>query len=197
MDLRSLSCVFMGYSPDHVGFLCFHLPTDQTCNSKDILFNKEIFSFQTPREPIPSAPSAVFAQPILPLVSPYIRLTPGQHSSLFSSPIPSSSRPESPTCDPLCSLDSTSSPTPSSRVSSSPFAPCVSLSLPSVPLPSSPIYTRSKSNIFCPKQCTNGTIVWNPPKISLSLFEVPSFSSIPEEPQHFLEASRYPSGVTP
>lgn len=45
MDLRSHHCVFMGYSPDHKGFVYLHLPTSWRYISRDVVFSKRHFPF--------------------------------------------------------------------------------------------------------------------------------------------------------
>lgn len=41
----SLECHFLGYSPRHKGYHCFHIPIGQTFVLHHILFNEEFFSF--------------------------------------------------------------------------------------------------------------------------------------------------------
>jgi hypothetical protein len=42
---RSLQCVFLGYSLCHKGYKCFHVPTSRVYISRDVIFQKNIFSF--------------------------------------------------------------------------------------------------------------------------------------------------------
>lgn len=44
-DLRSKLCVFMGYIPDHKGYLCLHYPTRCVYVSRDVVFNETQFPF--------------------------------------------------------------------------------------------------------------------------------------------------------
>jgi hypothetical protein len=45
MDFKSKMCVFLGYSPQHQGYKCLHVPTGRVYVARNIVFDEEIFHF--------------------------------------------------------------------------------------------------------------------------------------------------------
>lgn len=44
-DYRAVSSVFLGLSPHHKGYVCYHIPTGRTYMSKDVKFNELFYPF--------------------------------------------------------------------------------------------------------------------------------------------------------
>jgi hypothetical protein len=56
---RSIQCLFLGYSPQHKGYKCLHLPTKRLYISRDVIFNEEIFPCQqNPLIQTPATPTS-------------------------------------------------------------------------------------------------------------------------------------------
>ena len=51
IDLHFHLSVFMGYSNDHKGYCCLHLPTGRAYISLDVIFDETIFPFSTQHRP--------------------------------------------------------------------------------------------------------------------------------------------------
>ncbi|KAB1212300.1 Retrovirus-related Pol polyprotein from transposon TNT 1-94 [Morella rubra] len=158
LDFRSALCVFIGYSTDHKQYLCYHIPSQRTYISRNVVFDESVFPFQ-------GSPSVVFVPPVstvtsLPstIVLPAPVLTPSSHPSHSSVSAPVSS-PE-PACDVV--------------------APCSEA--PSSPLP----FPRYPTRVRRPKQHTDGTVPWPPPRAHLTTASV-----VPLEPTSVTEALKY------
>lgn len=153
MDFCSQLCVFMGYTPDHKGYNCLHIPTGRTYISLDVRFNEAHFPFMTLSSSSPSLGSLLlftrsFDLAVSIVSSGLISSTPepiehpipisplGPLQPPSSSQLPESSPQHNPNSSP------TASPSQSSIVSPSPP--------PSRPVASHPMITRSKSLIHRP-----------------------------------------------
>lgn len=75
MDMRSKLCVFLGYTADHKGYNCLHLPTRRIYISRDVYFDENKFPFATSV----GLPSSTHSTPTLPNSGPL-------HNSEPSSP---------------------------------------------------------------------------------------------------------------
>jgi len=65
----SQSCVFVGYSKNHLGYKCLHIPSGRVYIARHVVFNEQIFPFSksvTIRSPTPLIPSAVSVPLIIP-----------------------------------------------------------------------------------------------------------------------------------
>ncbi|KAL3846245.1 hypothetical protein ACJIZ3_003648 [Penstemon smallii] len=200
MDPRSLPCVFLGYSPNHHGYLCLHLPTSRLYISRDVLFDETIFPF-APSYPKPTSPpnSNNFLLPLQfsthsqpqnspsnittePTTHPISTLDPPLNQPEAQSPPlhsnshlhPISSNPHSPSIQTTTQND----PNNSSVSSSSPTTALVCAS------PPTRIITRSHTNTTRPKIRTDGTIPWPPPKAHLTT----TANSVPDEPSSVTQA---------
>jgi len=65
MDFRSKMCVFLGYSPQHLGYKCLHVPTRRLYVARNVVFDEEKFPFAAS-----SQISATQVPTVLPLVLP-------------------------------------------------------------------------------------------------------------------------------
>ncbi|KAJ9567550.1 hypothetical protein OSB04_003516 [Centaurea solstitialis] len=86
MDLRSTSCIFLGYSTAHHGYRCFDPDTERIYIARHVRFNENSFPFSTPcTDPSPFPPNS-------PYVSSYPTPIPTTHTTIptFSSPTSSS-----------------------------------------------------------------------------------------------------------
>jgi Reverse transcriptase (RNA-dependent DNA polymerase) len=70
---RSEECVFMGYSQQHKGYRCLHLPTQKVFISRHVIFNETQFPFKNVSEPSLS--------PLQPLPSHSLTILPSSHPS--------------------------------------------------------------------------------------------------------------------
>lgn len=59
MDMRSQLCVFIGYSLNHKGYNCLHLPTGRIYVSRDVRFNENHFPFSPTRSSIQVSDSSI------------------------------------------------------------------------------------------------------------------------------------------
>jgi hypothetical protein len=48
LSFRSTSCVFIGYSKNHLGYKCLHLPSGRVYIARHVVFNENSFLFSTP-----------------------------------------------------------------------------------------------------------------------------------------------------
>jgi hypothetical protein len=84
LDPRSTLCVFLGYSPDHKGYLRFDLTSRRVLISRHVVFDESIFPFSsTTTSPVPD-PSSLF--PADTVVQPPLPLSPTGTASLCSLP---------------------------------------------------------------------------------------------------------------
>jgi histone deacetylase 1/2 len=45
LEFRSQKCVFMGYSSQHKGYKCLHIPSNRVYISRDVVFDENAFPF--------------------------------------------------------------------------------------------------------------------------------------------------------
>ncbi|KAL3830766.1 hypothetical protein ACJIZ3_019568 [Penstemon smallii] len=45
IDFRSIPCIFLGYSPSHHGYLCYHVATSRMYISRDVIFDETNFPY--------------------------------------------------------------------------------------------------------------------------------------------------------
>ncbi|KAL4565709.1 hypothetical protein LXL04_029812 [Taraxacum kok-saghyz] len=62
IDFRSMPCVFIGYSPTHKGYLCYHQPSSRIYIARHVVFNEDVFPYFTP--PVPSKPESASSTPL-------------------------------------------------------------------------------------------------------------------------------------
>jgi histone deacetylase 1/2 len=61
LEFQSKKCVFLGYSFQHKGYKCLHVPSNRVYISRDVVFDENVFSFAalpTPNTPTPSMHSS-------------------------------------------------------------------------------------------------------------------------------------------
>lgn len=80
MYFRSQICVFMGYTPNHKGYNCLHLPTGCTYISRDVFFDETMLPFSQPT-------SNHFSQPACPSQSSPVHLSSLSLQLSLSSPL--------------------------------------------------------------------------------------------------------------
>ncbi|KAL8151864.1 hypothetical protein V2J09_021672, partial [Rumex salicifolius] len=144
LEYKSLPCIFIGYSPEHKGYCCYHIPSATTYIVRHVIFDETNLPYST----LSSMPnnSSVSTQPsTLPL-----HLL--QHASCIT-PMPSSLPHSSEPSPPSPPISVQPSPTTSHTVSSTPPShpttdqPPPSPSLPEVePYPGAPSYYRVAAN---------------------------------------------------
>jgi hypothetical protein len=57
LSFRSSSCVFIGYSKNHLGYKCLHIPSGRVYIARHVVFNENSFPFST------SSPHRVSSSP--------------------------------------------------------------------------------------------------------------------------------------
>jgi hypothetical protein len=193
---RSHLCVFLGYSFQHKGYRCLHLPTGRIYISRNVVFDKTQFPFKVP----PVSPAPPSSQPIplhslLPLTtSPHMTRTPppmhpSHHS--FSPHVPCSPLPESnPNSHPSPSPPPQEVTCPIDQHVAPPVADVPSTIIVPQPTGTHSMQTRSKTNIHKPRQFTDGTVPY-PPKALLTEMETPD-----DEPTSFTAANKLPEWQT-
>lgn len=102
-DNRSLPCVFMGYSLDHMGYLWLHISLGRIDISRDVTFNEDIFLLQT--QSIPQTEPSLFLWPTF--IGPSISTPSSPFCFMPTNPIIHSVSPPNPNSLPS-SLDITS-----------------------------------------------------------------------------------------
>ncbi|XP_042982037.1 uncharacterized protein LOC122311522 isoform X1 [Carya illinoinensis] len=216
LDLRSTKCLFIGYSDSHKGYKCLHVQTDRIYISRDVIFDETCFPFSTQSEipshtppvslpsilgPLPSftqsstSPPTRPTSPSSPNLIPPDTTQPTSPAPTLSTHVPqqinsSSSFPtdSSPEKSPHVSQSQTTT-SPSSSSTSQPLELSTIQSTTQLPTSSSSnlIITRSKTNSLRPKQFTDGTVLWPPPRSCLTAIS----TSFPEEPSSFTEAAKH------
>ncbi|GAA0164558.1 hypothetical protein LIER_20161 [Lithospermum erythrorhizon] len=152
LQYRSIPCIFIGYSPQHKGYQCLHLPTGKVYISRHVVFDESIFPFtqdalSTNSSSLSSNSNSYSITPSSLVVLPHHDFPP---DSLLPPPqLPNSSNP-SQTINPMSV--SIPSITPSPSPSNSPLLPknpCP----PSkhVPPPSHHMVIRTKTNSLKPR----------------------------------------------
>jgi hypothetical protein len=111
-EFRSQECVFLGYSRNHKGYKCFHIPTGRMYISRDVVFHESTFPFSS----YSSAPQTALQPPSTVLPS----FLPIPSHSVRSPPM--ASETVSPSPSPLSASGSTSSFTESPNTSPSPLS---------------------------------------------------------------------------
>jgi len=174
LAFRSQSCVFIGYSKNHLGYKCLHIPSGRVYIARHVVFNEHNFPYSQSvptRSPPHQLSSSVSIPLLIPATNPVsepCRSTPeNSHNSLpHHSPQPlipfHSSTPSSSSIQALVPLNQP----PPSRVHG--------------------MTTRSQNHIFIPTQFTDGRIRYPTPQaltVSLHNHEV--------EPTCYTQASKH------
>jgi hypothetical protein len=175
-SFRSTSCVFIGYSKNHLGYKCLHIPSGRIYIARHVVFNETKFPFSKSEVPSPSSLSKSHPSMTLPLVLPSsIPLSSSRHDSLT---IPSSNPPSpvsvSTETDPVSPINFPIVPFESSTEIESP-----------PPIRVHGMTTRSQNLIFKPSKFTDGRIKYPLPQAltaSIALHE--------KEPTCFSQASK-------
>lgn len=55
LECRSLPCVFIGYSPKHKGYMCYHVPTSRVYISRYVVFDESSFPYLSQTQLIPKS----------------------------------------------------------------------------------------------------------------------------------------------
>uniref|UniRef100_A0A2N9H017 Retroviral polymerase SH3-like domain-containing protein n=1 Tax=Fagus sylvatica TaxID=28930 RepID=A0A2N9H017_FAGSY len=167
-----------GLSVAHTGYKCLHHPSSRIYISRDVIFEETVFPFQNgppipiePTQPTPTPPGLpLLIKPTLP------------HQARPNNPSPHLiSSPSSPVSPAVPILSPTASSHPAST-------PTLTSQSPTPIAPSHPMVTRSKANIFKPKQFHDGTVRYPLPHAFLaetasSLSEPTCYSSAVKDPQ--------------
>jgi hypothetical protein len=152
-SLRSKECIFIGYSPNHKGYKCYHIESGYIYVSRDVIFHEDSFPFKS-ATPTPALPDST---PIYPHVLPSLPPT--------QSVLPSSS---SPNTIPESITQVSTSPLLASSLSPNTSAESVVPISGSIPEPPPtrihPMCTRSINNIVQPRQLTDGRIRYPLPR---------------------------------
>jgi hypothetical protein len=133
---RSKSCLFLGYSKPHVGYICFHPPSGRIYIARHVVFNETMFPFASVSSSSVAASSSI-SPPSIPLMSPTLPISVPADSVINKESI-------SVPCDPA------PSPAPATIVPSPPDHP--------VPTQTHAMTTRAQNNVFCPKPPPAGFI---------------------------------------
>ena len=65
LEFRSKKCVFLGYSSQHKGYKCLHVPANRVYISHDVVFDENLFPFSSMPSHT-SEPSPMHSSPISP-----------------------------------------------------------------------------------------------------------------------------------
>jgi hypothetical protein len=63
LEFHSQKCVFLGYSSQHKGYTCLHIPSSRLYISRDVVFDENVFPFSSTSTPSVSTPYA--SSPVL------------------------------------------------------------------------------------------------------------------------------------
>ncbi|KAL5713883.1 Beta-galactosidase 8 [Ranunculus cassubicifolius] len=137
---RTKECVFIGYSPQHHGYRCLHIPTGRVYVSRHVTFNELHFPFKsTIPNPAPSSiqsptvsPTSITITTETPLPQPINTSPPTPLHITTSPPVPTSPSPNVTTSEPQ-------HPPPTPTVITP--TPAVPVFVPNI------VHTRSKSGI--------------------------------------------------
>jgi len=91
LAFRSQSCVFIGYSKNHLGYQCLPIPSGRIYIARHVVFNELKFPFSNSDQTRASNPSLLHPSVSIPLVAPL-----NSHTHATSSPILEPSPTESP-----------------------------------------------------------------------------------------------------
>jgi len=200
LAFRSQICVFLGYSLNHKGYRCLHVPSGRVYISRNVIFDETTFPFHhfpTAASSPSSLPQPVSLPPSLSLpLHPHVTSPsyPPNPTSQNTRPSSNSSMspshatcPNEPPAPPTSLPDPCPQPAPISLPNVPPAPPCTqpapcppynTAPHPNSPRPSlptsHPMQTRSKSNIHKPLNITDGTIFYPPPKALLTLKPSPT-----------------------
>jgi hypothetical protein len=89
-EFRSQECVFLGYSRNHKGYKCFHIPTGRMYISRDVVFHESTFPFSsyssTPQTAL--QPPSIVLPSFLPIPSHSVRSQPMASKTISPNPSP-------------------------------------------------------------------------------------------------------------
>jgi hypothetical protein len=202
LAFRSQLCVFLGYSFQHKGYRCLHIPSGRIYISRNVVFDETMFPFHTnsmsaatqSTQPIhlPSTlqlfpsphvtPSPTHDPPLVPL-EPSSSLSP--HNSQTHVAQPSSALQLAqvpPTLPPNVPITATCSHEPPIAIVPT-NAPHATIGCP--PRPTHTMQTRSKSHVHKPRTFKDGTIPYPQPKALLAMTDAQF-----EEPTSFTAANK-------
>jgi len=173
LALRSTSCVFIGYSKNHLGYKCLHLPSGKVYIARHVIFNETKFPFLTSTPSYPSSPSFIPNSVSVPILPPSHPATNDAPSIPLIQPSPS----------PL--------PSPTTETATNPHTQIIlASSTASEPPPPSRVHgmiTRSHNQIFKPTTFTDGRVRYPPPQAFTALLHGQE-----DEPTCYTQESQHP-----
>ncbi|KAL8152885.1 hypothetical protein V2J09_010645 [Rumex salicifolius] len=96
LEYKSLPCIFIGYSPKHKGYCCYHIPSATTYIVRHVIFDEINFPYSTssslPHSSEPSPPSPQISAQQSPTTSHTVSSIPPSHPTTDQPP-PSPSPP--------------------------------------------------------------------------------------------------------
>jgi hypothetical protein len=176
--------VFIGYSKNHIGYKCLHIPSGRVYIARHVVFNENSFPFST------SSPHRVSSSPQTPssLSIPCVQSLPSQNSASCPN-TPSFASPNSSTS----TSPSTTTTTPPNLQTIASFDPSSNSELASSLEPLSVLparvhgmTTRSQNQIYKPYTFTDGRVKYPPPQALIA-----SIAANEDEPTCFSQASKH------
>jgi hypothetical protein len=182
LAFRSQSCVFIGYSKNHLGYKGLHILSGKVYIARHVVFNEQIFPFSkyvTTPSPTPSLIPSIVS---VPLVKPSIN-----HINDTCSPPQENSHSTLPNYSPqpLIPFNSPATSSFAAPIDTSPIQALVPLEQP----PPSRVHgmiTRSHNQIFKPTKFTDGQIRYPPPQALTALLKSQEI-----EPTCYSQASKH------
>jgi hypothetical protein len=186
LSFRSICSVFIGYSKNHLGYKCLHIPSGRVYITIHVVFNENNFPFLT------STPNRISSSPQIPssiFIHSVHSLTPQASGSCHDTP--SITLPNSSTSASSPTIAITSSPTLQPIIS---FEPSSSFELAPSPEPLSilpaRVYgmtTQSQNMIYKSHKFIDGMVKYPPPQALTA-----SIATHEDEPTCFSQASKHP-----